>query len=105
MQHAAAAMRIAAAARRIERVVIARAFHRLRSLERETRPTDPEVEVALARRYAELPAHARTPSQLLGRRTTGCEGTHGVFPRCTFACRPCYHSRLANAVRVRRVRL
>ena len=30
----------------------------------------------------------------------GCEGTHGVFPRCDLACTPCYHSRDANRVRV-----
>jgi hypothetical protein len=37
---------------------------------------------------------------MLGRRTAGCEGTHGVFPRCDLACTPCYHSREANRVRV-----
>jgi MoaA/NifB/PqqE/SkfB family radical SAM enzyme len=37
---------------------------------------------------------------MLGRRTAGCEGTHGVFPRCNLACTPCYHSRDANRVRV-----
>ncbi len=72
----------------------------LRRLERETRPTDPEIAAAFARRLAELPAHVRTPAQLVGRRTTGCEGTHGVFPRCDFACRPCYHAKTANRVRV-----
>ncbi|HEX2288923.1 MAG TPA: hypothetical protein VHH53_01680, partial [Pseudonocardiaceae bacterium] len=30
----------------------------------------------------------------------GCEGTHGVFPRCNLACTPCYHSRDANRIRV-----
>ena len=40
------------------------------------------------------------PAQALGRRTVGCEGTHGVFPRCDLACTPCYHSRDANRVRV-----
>lgn len=30
----------------------------------------------------------------------GCEGTHGVFPKCNFACAPCYHSADANRVRV-----
>jgi hypothetical protein len=42
----------------------------------------------------------RTPGQTLGRHGVGCEGTHGVFPRCNFACAPCYHSRHANTVRV-----
>jgi hypothetical protein len=36
---------------------------------------------------------------MLGKRTAGCEGTHGVFPRCNLACTPCYHSREANRVR------
>jgi hypothetical protein len=53
---------------------------------------------ALTRRWAELPGHVRTPAQLLGRRTTGCEGTHGVFPRCNLACTPCYHGAEANRV-------
>jgi len=30
----------------------------------------------------------------------GCEGTHGVFPRCNLTCTPCYHSKDANKVRV-----
>ncbi len=41
----------------------------------------------------------RTPSQLLGRHTTGCEGTHGVFPRCNLACTPCYHAKEAQQIR------
>lgn len=73
---------------------------RLRSWERATRPVDPEMRAALARRWEALPAHARTPAQLLGQRSTGCEGTHGVFPACDFACKPCYHSADANKVRV-----
>ena len=48
-------------------------------------PTRP----SLARRWRELPDAARTPPQLLGRRTLGCEDTHGVFPRCNLACTPC----------------
>lgn len=74
--------------------------HRLAGLERRTRPTDPEVAAALAARWAELPDHVRTPAQLLGRKLTGCEGTHGVFPACNFGCAPCYLSADANRVRV-----
>ena len=37
---------------------------------------------------------------MTGRRSLGCEGTHGVFPSCDFACKPCYHSADANKVRV-----
>jgi hypothetical protein len=72
----------------------------LRRLERATRPVDPEVRAVLQRRWAELPEVARTPAQVLGRHAVGCEGTHGVFPRCNLACTPCYHSRDANRVRV-----
>jgi hypothetical protein len=68
-------------------------------LERATRPVDRSTAAALARRWYELPAGVRTPAQLLGRRTAGCEGTHGVFPRCNLACTPCYHAREANRVR------
>src|SRR5918999_1536636 len=73
---------------------------RLRELELATRPEHPDLSVALATRWAELPAHVKQANQLLGRRMTGCEGTHGVFPRCNLACTPCYHSRDANRVRV-----
>lgn len=72
----------------------------LRRLERATRPAHPDVERAMAERWSALPEHARTPAQMLGRRFLGCEGTHGVFPRCNMACTPCYHSREANHVRV-----
>jgi len=73
---------------------------RLRALELATRPVHPETEAALKRRWAQLPDHVKTPNQAIGRRTAGCEGTHGVFPRCNLACTPCYHSRDANRVRV-----
>lgn len=72
---------------------------RLKALELATRPEHPDLTAALARRWEELPAHVKTPAQMLGRRTAGCEGTHGVFPRCDLACTPCYHSREANRVR------
>lgn len=71
----------------------------LRRLLAKTRPVEPETADALARRWAELPQHVRTPAQLLGRHTTGCEGTHGVFPRCNLACTPCYHAKEAQMVR------
>ncbi|MEA2458033.1 MAG: hypothetical protein QOC95_1005 [Thermoleophilaceae bacterium] len=76
------------------------ALARIRSIERRTRPKDPELEAALGRRWDELPERVKVPAQALGRRTAGCEGTHGVFPRCNLACTPCYHSRDANRVRV-----
>ncbi|MEZ5330470.1 MAG: radical SAM domain-containing protein, partial [Thermoanaerobaculia bacterium] len=72
----------------------------LARLDEATRLVPPDAATALARRWAELPPSVRTPAQLLGRRTTGCEGTHGVFPRCNLGCRPCYHSSDANRVRV-----
>ncbi len=73
---------------------------RLRAYVRATRPVDPQSRTVLARRWAGLPEHVRTPAQALGRIAVGCEGTHGVFPRCNLACTPCYHSRDANRVRV-----
>lgn len=72
----------------------------LTRLELETRPVHPETRAALGRRWAELPEAVRTPAQVLGRHGVGCEGTHGVFPRCNLACTPCYHSRDANQVAV-----
>ncbi|HEV2770466.1 MAG TPA: hypothetical protein VGV40_09815 [Solirubrobacteraceae bacterium] len=72
----------------------------LRDLEVATRPEHPDLTAALQRRWDELPAHVRTRAQMLGRRTAGCEGTHGVFPRCNLACTPCYHAKEANRVRV-----
>lgn len=71
----------------------------LHTIELASRPFDPETEQALGRRWRELPEAVRTPAQLLGQRSSGCEGTHGVFPRCNFACYPCYHSKDANQVR------
>jgi hypothetical protein len=73
---------------------------RLRALEVTTRPEHPDLTAALAARWAELPAHVKQPNQMLGKRMTGCEGTHGVFPRCNLACTPCYHAKEANRVRV-----
>jgi len=73
---------------------------RLRVWERATRPSPPDLVAALERRWQALPSRVKTPAQALGRRTVGCEGTHGVFPRCDLACTPCYHSRDANRVRV-----
>jgi hypothetical protein len=73
---------------------------KLRAVERATRPGDPEFVAALERRWAELPKAVQTPGQVLGRHAVGCEGTHGVFPKCNLACTPCYHSRDANQVRI-----
>ncbi|MBA2638125.1 MAG: radical SAM domain-containing protein [Solirubrobacterales bacterium] len=72
---------------------------RLRRLWRDSRPVHRDTEAALARRWSELPDHVRSDAQLLGRRTAGCEGTHGVFPRCDLACTPCYHAKEAQRVR------
>lgn len=76
------------------------ALARLGAVERGSRPDSPEVRRALAARWAELPDQVRNPAQMLGRKFTGCEGTHGVFPACNFGCRPCYHAANANQVRV-----
>jgi hypothetical protein len=66
----------------------------------QTRPIRPDTRAALQRRWAELPGHVKTPNQLLGRCAVGCEGTHGVFPKCNLTCSPCYHSADANKVRI-----
>jgi len=72
----------------------------LRGWWERTRPVSRLHARALARRWAELPESARTPAQLVGRHALGCEGTHGVFPKCNLTCSPCYHSHDANKVRV-----
>ncbi len=72
----------------------------LERLEQLTRPVHPETERVLRERWSELPEAVHTPAQLLGRHAVGCEGTHGVFPRCNLTCTPCYHSVDANRVRV-----
>ena len=71
-----------------------------RWLERATRPVHPVTERVLSERWAALPPGVRTKQQLLGRHAVGCEGTHGVFPKCDLTCSPCYHSKDANKVRV-----
>ena len=81
----------------MNRSTVLRWLHRL---ERSTRSVDAETRSALDRRWNELPEGVKTPAQTLGRAGIGCEGTHGVFPRCNFACSPCYHSKDANRVRV-----
>ncbi len=75
-------------------------LRRVRAFWERTSPVPPLKAAALTRRWAELPASARTPAQLIGRHAVGCEGTHGVFPRCDLTCKPCYHSADANKVRV-----
>ena len=72
----------------------------VRLFELDTRPIHPESRVALDKRWAELPEHVKTPNQLLGRSAIGCEGTHGVFPKCDLTCSPCYHAADANKVRI-----
>ncbi len=73
---------------------------RLRQLEQVTQAVDSETREVYARRWDELPQRSRTAAQTIGRHAVGCEGTHGVFPRCNFSCTPCYHSKEANRVRV-----
>lgn len=72
----------------------------LQRWEVETRPIDPQTEAILAERWRSLPESVRVPGQMLGRKATGCEATRGVFPKCNFSCRPCYHSAEANKVRI-----
>jgi hypothetical protein len=72
----------------------------VRQLELLTRPVDAETREVYARRWAELPERCKIRAQAIGRHAVGCEGTHGVFPRCNFSCQPCYHSAEANRVRI-----
>ncbi|KAA8498220.1 hypothetical protein FVE85_5805 [Porphyridium purpureum] len=81
-------------------------MQRVIELEQETRPVEDDKgrrsgrdAELMRKRFDELPEHAKTDNQILGRITPGCEGTQGVFPRCTFGCKPCYHSEDANRVR------
>ncbi len=76
-----------------------RLLTRISRLWKESRPVHPDTDAALRRRWSELPDHVRSGAQLMGRRTVGCEGTHGVFPRCNMACTPCYHAKEAQRVR------
>lgn len=71
----------------------------LRDFELKTRPIHPESRAALDKRWKDLPEGVKTANQLLGRSAVGCEGTHGVFPKCKLTCSPCYHSSDANKVR------
>jgi hypothetical protein len=73
---------------------------RIRDFELRTRPIHPESRKALAKRWSELPEHVKTANQMLGRSALGCEGTHGVFPKCNLTCSPCYHSADANKVAI-----
>jgi hypothetical protein len=72
----------------------------IKRLNEMTQPMTLQAREALERRWRELPEHVKTPAQIVGRRSLGCEGTHGVFPQCDFACKPCYHSTDANKVRI-----
>ncbi len=73
---------------------------RLGVLERASRPEPPALAEALRRRRESFPAWASSAAQSIGARTLGCEGTHGVFPKCNLACTPCYHGADANRVRI-----
>jgi hypothetical protein len=79
--------------------MMASLLDRVRAFEIATRPEHPDLTRALADRWQSLPAHVKQPNQMLGKRMSGCEGTHGVFPRCNLACTPCYHAKEANRVR------
>lgn len=79
---------------------IARLRAYLAHLETFTRPGSVAgAEGRMRNRYEALPTAVKTDNQMLGRMSPGCEGTHGVFPKCNFRCSPCYHSADANSVR------
>lgn len=77
-----------------------RLYAAARRLQEAARPVHPQTRRALRERWAALPEAVRTDAQTLGRNAVGCEGTHGVFPRCNLTCTPCYHSKDANHVAV-----
>lgn len=79
------------------RIHLSTLAHSFRKLEAQTRPGS--LPSTSANRYQSLPSSAKSPSQMLGRLSPGCEGTKAVFPRCNFACTPCYHSKDANHIR------
>ena len=53
-------------------------------------PVLAETRANLARSWARVPEHLRTPHQMLGRGGNGCGATIGALPRCDFACVGCY---------------
>lgn len=87
-------------ARKTAIVGLRRVRTQLRAFERESRPEPPALAEALRRRRESYPSWASSAAQSIGARTMGCEGTHGVFPKCNLACTPCYHSADANRVRI-----
>jgi len=73
-------------------------FWFFQKFEESTRPFNPEKASMLKKRWEELPDFIKTENQMIGRNSTGCEGSQGVFPKCNLACYPCYHSENANKV-------
>lgn len=61
-------------------------------------PVTAEKRRILAERWAGLDPAQRTPTQILGRKATGCGATVGVQPRCDFSCTGCYLGAEANRV-------
>jgi len=58
-----------------------------------------EQQRLLERRWRELPARARTPTQMAGVAGVACGATHGVMERCNIACTSCYLTGIANRTR------
>lgn len=50
-----------------------------------------------AEHWQALPAHLKTPNQIVGMAHHSCGATHGVMERCDFACTSCYLGEEANA--------
>ncbi|HYH47431.1 MAG TPA: radical SAM protein, partial [Thermoanaerobaculia bacterium] len=71
-------------------------LQRARELVRD--PATGEKRRILAERWAGLDPALRTPSQILGRKVTGCGATVGIQPRCDFSCTGCYLGAEANHV-------
>lgn len=68
----------------------------------DCKPFDAVNAEILNRHWQNLPVHIKSPAQMLGRWSSGCEGTQGIFPKCNFSCSACYHPGNSNRVPINR---
>jgi hypothetical protein len=78
------------------------AFRRLCEFERVTRPLDRSRVPLLQAIWRDLPARNQVPEQTLGRLHPYFSLTHGIFPKCDFACTACYLPERSNSVKIDR---
>lgn len=77
-----------------------RFIKKIADFEKKTRPFDERHRLAKKKVWDSLPDEYKFPGQLLGRFTTGCKSTQGVFLRCNYVCEPCYLAENSNKVRI-----